>query len=101
MSDSHHSIPQVSEYLQSLINSKRLGDQVVFQTVLPENPAIWSETSAKWPHEIEKALRSMGIRALYQHQARAIDLIRNKQHVIVATPTASGKSRNSASSTSH
>ena len=91
MSDSHHSIPQVSEYLQSLINSKRLGDQVVFQTVLPENPAIWSETSAKWPHEIEKALRSMGIRALYQHQARAIDLIRNKRHVIVATPTASGK----------
>ena len=77
--------------MQSLISSPRLGAQVVYQTTLPENPAIWSETSAKWPHAIEKALRSMGIRALYQHQARAIDLIRNKRHVIVATPTASGK----------
>jgi len=91
MSDPLHSISKVSEYLQSLTNSPRLGGQVVYQTTLPENPAIWSETSAKWPHEIEKALRSMGIRALYQHQARAIDLIRNKRHVIVATPTASGK----------
>ena len=33
----------------------------------------------------------MGIRAFYQHQTRAIDLIRNKRHAIVATPTASGK----------
>ena len=91
MGNSHLSISKVSEYLQSLISSPRLGAQVVYQTALPENPAIWSETSAKWPYAIEKALRSMGIRALYQHQARAIDLIRNKRHVIVATPTASGK----------
>ncbi|MBW2407895.1 MAG: hypothetical protein JRF17_11035 [Deltaproteobacteria bacterium] len=82
MSDSHHSISKVSEYLESLINSPRLGTQVVYQTTLPENPAIWSETGVKCPHEIEKALRSMEIRALYQHQARAIDLIRNKRHVI-------------------
>jgi len=59
MSDSHHSISKVSEYLQSLSSSPRLGAQVVYQTALPENPAVWSETSAKWPHEIEKALQSM------------------------------------------
>jgi DEAD/DEAH box helicase domain-containing protein len=91
MGNSHHSISKVSEYLQSLISSPRLGTQVVYQTTLPENSAIWSETGAKWPPEIEKALRSMGIRALYQHQARTIDFIRNKRHAIVATPTASGK----------
>ncbi len=91
MSYNHPSISKVNEYLQSLINSPRLGAQVVYQTTLPENPVIWSQTDAKWPPEIEIALRSMGIRALYQHQARAIDLIRNKRHVIVATPTASGK----------
>jgi hypothetical protein len=67
MGNGHHSISKVSEYLQSLISSPRLGTQVVYQTVLPENPAIWAETGAKWPHEIEEALRSMGIRALYQH----------------------------------
>jgi hypothetical protein len=67
MGNSHHSISKVSEYLQSLSSSPRLGTQVVYQTTLPENSAIWSETGAKWPPEIEKALRSMGIRALYQH----------------------------------
>ena len=82
---------KLSEYLQALTNSRRLGNQVVFQTTLPENPASWTETSAEWPPEIINALRSLGIRALYRHQARAIDLIRNMQHVIVATPTASGK----------
>ena len=82
---------KISEYLQALTNSRRLGTQVVFQTTLPENPASWTEASAEWPPEIINALRSLGIRALYRHQARAIDLIRNMQHVIVATPTASGK----------
>jgi DEAD/DEAH box helicase domain-containing protein len=87
----HQPASKIHEYLQSLINSRRLGTQVVFQTTLPENIASWAETRAEWPREIRKALRSLGIHSLYRHQAQAIDLIRNKQHVIVATPTASGK----------
>ena len=91
MGSIHHPTSKVGEYLQSLINSRRLGKQVVFQTTLPENHAIWSETDAEWPPEIQKALQSLGIPTLYRHQACAIDLIRNKRHIIVATPTASGK----------
>jgi DEAD/DEAH box helicase domain-containing protein len=34
----------------------------------------------------------MGISGLYAHQSRAIDRIRNREHTVVATPTASGKS---------
>ncbi|MCP3955171.1 MAG: DEAD/DEAH box helicase, partial [Desulfobacterales bacterium] len=34
----------------------------------------------------------MDMPELYSHQAQAIDLIRNGQHVVMATPTASGKS---------
>jgi DEAD/DEAH box helicase domain-containing protein len=64
---------------------------VAFQTVLPENPGCWSSTRAEWSHGIQKALRSQDVRKLYRHQDQAIDLIRRGRHIIVATPTASGK----------
>mgnify|MGYP001829245676 CR=1 FL=1 len=79
------------EYLQALVNSKRLGTQVVFQTVLPQTPALWSESIPHYPPAIQEALRAAGIRRLYQHQGRATAKIRRGEHVIVATPTASGK----------
>jgi DEAD/DEAH box helicase domain-containing protein len=82
---------KVSEYIQSLIQSKPFGAQVVFQTVLAENPALWSHAHQNWSYAIRNALHALGVAKLYQHQARAIDLIRRKEHVIVATPTASGK----------
>jgi DEAD/DEAH box helicase domain-containing protein len=91
MSKIHRHPSKISEYLQSLNNSRDLGTQVVFQTTLPQNPATWREIGAEWPSEIKKALQSQGIYSFYQHQAQAIDLIRKKCHVIVATPTASGK----------
>ena len=81
----------VREYLHSLIRSERLGRQVVFQTVLPQSRALWSEPITRYPSAIEQALRSAGIKSLYRHQSQAIEKIRNGQNVIVATPTASGK----------
>ena len=36
-------------------------------------------------------MRSAGIQDLYQHQADAVDVIRSGRHLVVATPTASGK----------
>jgi len=78
MSKIHQPPSKIGEYLQSLNNSRGLGAQVVFQTTLPENPATWKEIGAEWPPEIKKALRSQGIHSFYQHQAQAIDLIRNK-----------------------
>ena len=41
---------------------------------------------------LRRALEATGIRSLYTHQARAFDLARGKKHLVVATPTASGKS---------
>ena len=83
---------KLNEYLQSLVRSKRLGAQVVFQTVLPQTPALWSESPAPYSPAVQQALGASGIRRLYQHQEQAIDIIRSGQNVIVATPTASGKS---------
>ena len=91
MGSNHQLTTKVSEYIQSLIKSERLGAQVVFHTVLPENHALWSQGKPNWSREIRNALESLGIRKLYQHQIQAIELVQSGQHVIVATPTASGK----------
>ena len=41
---------------------------------------------------VQRALRGRGIETLYSHQARAFELASAGRHVVVATPTASGKS---------
>jgi DEAD/DEAH box helicase domain-containing protein len=41
---------------------------------------------------VVRALRGRGIEDLYSHQARAFELASGGKHVVVATPTASGKS---------
>ncbi|MBT8367651.1 MAG: DEAD/DEAH box helicase, partial [Deltaproteobacteria bacterium] len=91
MGNSNHPPSKVAEYIQSLIKSERLGTQVVFHTVLPESHTRWSQDTPKWSQEIRNAFESEGIRKLYQHQIQAIELVQGGQHVIVATPTASGK----------
>jgi DEAD/DEAH box helicase domain-containing protein len=49
-----------------------------------------------WPEgfapDVADGLRGRGVRELYAHQARAAEAARGGRHVVVATPTASGKS---------
>jgi len=40
---------------------------------------------------LQAALRTLGITQLYAHQAQALDLLQDGRHILVATPTASGK----------
>ncbi len=82
---------KISEFLDSFFASERLGSQVVFQKILPATPPDWAEPQKPWPDAIQAVLRSIGIKNLYRHQAKAIDSIRSGRHVVVATPTASGK----------
>ena len=86
-----HQKNDIKEYIQSLISSKRLGNQVVYHKILPDYPPILSKPKQPWPEKIRHIITSAGIRDLYQHQVEAIDLIRSGCHVVVATPTASGK----------
>ena len=81
----------IKEYIQSLLSSKRMGNQVVYHIVLPDHPARVSKTEKPWPKIIDRMIQSAGIRDLYRHQADAIDFIRSGRHIVVATPTASGK----------
>jgi DEAD/DEAH box helicase domain-containing protein len=86
-----HKQSKIGNFLDSLFVSQHLGSQVVFQTVLPATPPDWAEPEKPMPAPIRSLLKATGFKNLYKHQARAIDFIRNNRHVIVATPTASGK----------
>ncbi|MEZ4233159.1 MAG: DEAD/DEAH box helicase [Polyangiaceae bacterium] len=44
------------------------------------------------PNALVQALEGRGVSQLYSHQAQAIDAARRGRHVVIATPTASGKS---------
>ena len=82
----------VAEYLQALKSSSRLGQQVVHHEELHEIPARFGKNRIDWPRALEDGLKQMGIETLYQHQVSATDAVRKGDNVIVATPTASGKS---------
>jgi DEAD/DEAH box helicase domain-containing protein len=81
----------IGHFLDTFFSSERLRSQVVFEKALPATRAAWADPQEPWPDSIRRVLESAGIQKLYRHQAKAIDFIRKGRHVIVATPTASGK----------
>ena len=86
----------VGEYVRALLASERLGGQVRHHRCLPEKEAEYGQCCLPWPQAVEKALRGRGLEkgsgSLYSHQAAATDLVRSGRSIVVATPTASGKS---------
>jgi DEAD/DEAH box helicase domain-containing protein len=54
-------------------------------------PARWAEFPEWLDRRIVSALRGHGIDRLYTHQRAALDAIHERRHVVVVTPTASGK----------
>ncbi|NQT34628.1 DUF1998 domain-containing protein [bacterium] len=59
---------------------------------LPVQPPRYKDTITPLPQNIVDALEHSGIKKLYSHQAKAIDLLRTGNNIVVITPTASGKS---------
>lgn len=72
---------------------RRVQKNVVAYNDLPERPAIYGRPAAPLPVPVLVSLRQLhGNHDLYLHQAKAIDLAEAGKHVVVSTPTASGKS---------
>jgi DEAD/DEAH box helicase domain-containing protein len=83
--------PRVSEYISALRNSDEFGPQVVEYRVLAATEARLVGLDQLLP-ELQKVLASSGISRLYSHQAEAISQVMAGHNVLLATPTASGKS---------
>ncbi|MFV0420996.1 DEAD/DEAH box helicase [Oleidesulfovibrio sp.] len=81
----------VAEYIDALKASDRLGSFVTCHKVLQSKQARTAPVTRPWPRAVQGILEHAGITALYAHQALATDHIRAGRHVVVATPTASGK----------
>jgi DEAD/DEAH box helicase domain-containing protein len=82
--------------LESVVN-RWLAKGIVREDIVAEREfdptsAEYAEFPSAMPKGICDALRRKGINQLYTHQARAFDAARAKRHVVVSTPTASGKS---------
>ncbi|MBC7229823.1 MAG: DEAD/DEAH box helicase [Actinobacteria bacterium] len=74
--------------------SARKGDEhrMTHVEIIPARPATWVDLPRDMHPGLKEALARLGVRSLYPHQARAMDLIRQGRHVIMSTGTASGKS---------
>lgn len=82
----------VAEYIRALKGSPRFGPQVVHHEELQGSSAIFADLARPLPAVLASALRKAGYHHFFSHQKQAIDLVRDGRDVIVATPTASGKS---------
>ncbi len=82
----------IDEYIASLKASPKFGQQVVYHRHQGKIEGRMSSTKPPLSPEIWKMLQKKGINRLYTHQAKAIENVLRQKDVLVATPTASGKS---------
>ncbi|WP_425490115.1 DEAD/DEAH box helicase [Dyella telluris] len=72
--------------------SKRYSDRITGSFVLPGREGQFAPLPGDMPATLAHALRTRGIHQLYAHQAQAWNATAAGEHVVIATPTASGKS---------
>src|SRR2546422_7227516 len=65
--------------------------EVTLDHVIPGAAAQLAPLPADLRPELSAALASRGIQRLYTHQAASYNAVRNGKHLVVVTPTASGK----------
>ena len=82
----------VAEYVRAFKLSDRFGPQIVAHKRFPPKEGTGIRPDQLLPPELTELLARIGISELYSHQYQAIQRIQNKENVLVATPTASGKS---------
>src|SRR5881397_918332 len=77
--------------LDDLLTSPSTGPCITATRHFPARPPVLVPFPSSLDPRIGDALRARGIGELYSHQARAWELIEKGHHVVVVTPTASGK----------
>lgn len=81
----------LSALLSEWETSGRLRPCLTADKVLEGAAAVLAPIPSTVPHSVRDALSKRGVLSLYSHQAEALEAARHR-HVVVATPTASGKS---------
>ena len=81
----------LQDFINKLKASAEYKDILSHYHYLPEQPADYCPGDAGLPSDLVEALQRLGIPRLYRHQGEALAHIRAGKNVLVATPTASGK----------
>ncbi len=81
-----------TEYVDALIRSRQFAHQIAGHHFSPSQPAITAAVSSSFTERIGNLLKQLGFHYLYSHQHQAVNSISTGNHIVVSTPTASGKS---------
>ncbi|WP_084058955.1 DEAD/DEAH box helicase [Desulfacinum hydrothermale] len=82
----------MNPFLHTLLTRDWKTARVAHHSVIPSQKPRYGRLARPLPTALTQALESLGIRRLYSHQTKALEAIRDGRDVVVATPTASGKS---------
>src|SRR5216117_2090267 len=81
----------LGELLDDLLISASTGPCITASRHFPARPPVFAPFPSTLDARVVEALRARGIEQLFSHQARVWELVERRRHVVVVTPTASGK----------
>ena len=86
-------VPAQDDRVERLLRGlkRRYTGRITGELTLPASPGRFAELPEDMHSALRSALAARGLTRLYTHQREAWDLVRRGEHVVVATPTASGK----------
>ncbi len=79
------------EFVNSLKESADYRDILSHYEYVPSKPVEYYQGDPGLPGSLVQALARLGIDRLFHHQGKALAAVRKGKHLLVATPTASGK----------
>ena len=82
---------KLSEFVNLIRRHPEFGEAFVHHRFIPASKPVYGQYRGL-RSEVDSALRELRINRLYKHQVDAIRHIKGGKNVVVATPTASGKS---------
>ncbi|HEY3375209.1 MAG TPA: DEAD/DEAH box helicase [Candidatus Aquicultor sp.] len=83
---------EITNFLHYIEHKSEYDGQITHQRILAPVPANHAEPENQLSPEMRERLQAIGIDALYSHQARAYDLVKDGNNVLAVSGTASGKS---------
>jgi len=81
----------LSHYIEALKTHSEFGEAFVHHRYFPPRPSVYGP-QLTFHDDIAENMHRLGLDRLYSHQVEAVKHLRRGSNVMVATPTASGKS---------
>ncbi|MBI4665686.1 MAG: DEAD/DEAH box helicase [Nitrospinae bacterium] len=81
----------VSDFIEELKRRREIGANIIHHRAIPGKTPDYADLPENIHPALRQKLSGMGLSRVYSHQAQAIESAIRGENVIVATPTASGK----------